>query len=78
MAEVLGRDIVFSRKPNPTLVSTPSFSEEAIRKDLRATLETAGGCNIEIILKDVHTLCGEPWRMARWVEIAREETTQGR
>jgi hypothetical protein len=72
MAEALGRDYVFSRKPNPTLVSTPDFDEDLIRDDLRNTLRAAHNCNVELILKDVHTLCGEPHRMARWVELARE------
>jgi hypothetical protein len=74
MAEALGQDYVFSRKPNPTLVSTTSFDEDLIRKDLRATLSAASGCNLEIILKDVHTLAGQPERMLRWVELAREES----
>jgi hypothetical protein len=72
MAEALGRDYVFSRKPIPTLVSTPEFNEDLIREDLRHTLTVARNCNLEIILKDVHTLCGEPNRIARWVELARE------
>ncbi len=72
MAEILGRCYVFSRKPNPTLVSTPGFDEELIRADLINTMTTARNCNIEIVLKDVHTLCGKPERIARWVEIARE------
>jgi hypothetical protein len=72
MAEAVGRDYVFSRKPNPTLVSVPDFDEDLIRKDLQTTLTAARNCNLEIILKDVHTLCGQPQRMARWVELARE------
>ncbi len=74
MAEALGRDYVFSRKPNPTLVSTTSFDEDLIRKDLHATLSAASVCNLEIILKDVHTLGGQPERMFRWVALAREES----
>jgi hypothetical protein len=73
MAEALGRDYVFSRKPNPTLISTGRFNEDAIRADLRQTLGVAGDCRLEIIMKDVHTLNNEPARLARWVEIAREE-----
>jgi len=72
MADALGRDYVFSRKPNPTLISTERFDEDTIRGDLRKTLKAAASCNVEIIMKDVHTLAGEPWRMARWVKIARE------
>jgi hypothetical protein len=75
MAEALGRSYVFSRKPNPTLISTPHFDEALIRADLRTTLDLTArhGCPTEIIMKDVHTLSNEPWRLARWVELAREE-----
>ena len=30
-------------------------------------------CSVEIVMKDVHTLNGEPGRLARWVKIARQE-----
>ncbi len=73
MGEVLGRRYVFSRKPNPTLISTEVWDEDAIRADLQSTLKSATGCRLEIIMKDVHTLNNEPWRISRWVEIAREE-----
>lgn len=72
MAEALDRDYVYSRKPMPTLISTARFDEDAIREDLRHTLKVAAECNVELIMKDVHTLSGEPHRMARWVELARE------
>ncbi len=72
MADVLGRNCVYSRKPNPTLISTEHFDEDAIRIDLRNTLAVAKDCNVEIVMKDVHTLSGEPQRMARWVQIVRE------
>ncbi|MFH1008583.1 MAG: hypothetical protein V1800_13975 [Candidatus Latescibacterota bacterium] len=78
MAEALGRNIVYSRKPNPTLVSTQSFNEEAIRADLRKTLSAARNCPLEIIMKDVHTLNNDPTRLPRWVEIAREECERPR
>ena len=73
MAEALGRHYVFSRKPNPTLISTDRFDEAAIRNDIRQTLDSAGGCRVEIIMKDVHTLNNEPERLARWVQIVRKE-----
>jgi hypothetical protein len=73
MAEALGRDYVFSRKPNPSLISTGVFDESAIRDDIRRTLDVAGDCRLEIIMKDVHTLNNEPERLARWVRLAREE-----
>jgi len=72
MAEALGKNIVYSRKPNPTLISTTKFDEKAIRDDLRKTLTIARGCRVELIMKDVHTLSEEPARLARWVQLARE------
>lgn len=73
MAEALGRDYVFSRKPNPSLISTSVFDENAIRNDIRQTLDVARDCRVELIMKDVHTLNNEPERLARWVQLAREE-----
>ncbi len=73
MAEACGTRTVFSRKPNPTLISTGVFDEAAIRKDLRETLAAARGCRLELIMKDVHTLHEQPARLARWVQLAREE-----
>lgn len=73
LAGAFGRDYVFSRKPNPALISTERFDEKLIRADLRQTLAAAKGGRLEIIMKDVHTLNNDPGRLARWVRIAREE-----
>ena len=74
MAEALHGKYVYSRKPNPAHVSTSIFDETAIRADIRHTFEVARGCDIEIVMKDVHTLNGHPERLGRWVQIAREES----
>ena len=31
------------------------------------------GCRLEFALRDIYTLCGEPWRIRRAVEIIRNE-----
>ncbi|MCC7262799.1 MAG: hypothetical protein IT369_09790 [Candidatus Latescibacteria bacterium] len=72
MARELGDRLVFSRKSDPLLVSTSIFDEQAIRAELRQTLELARGCRIELIMKDVHTLDNHPERLPRWVQLARE------
>jgi len=72
MAEKLGRNYVFSRKPNPTQICL-TFNEESIRKDLAETLALAGAGSLEIIMKDTATVQNEPWRITRWIEIALEE-----
>ena len=73
MAEVIGSGYVYSRKPKPTMISMNNFDEDIIRDDIRHTLKAAGACNVEFLMKDVHTLNGNPQRLARWVEITREE-----
>ena len=76
MAAALGNRYVFSRKPSPTLISTGDFDEAAIRADLAETLHLTAeaGCrSVELIMKDVHTLHGQPDRLARWVQLARKE-----
>jgi len=73
MARELDKRAVYSRKPNPSLISAEEFNEDLIRKDLRNTLSVAKNCNVEIIMKDIHTLRNHPERAARWVEMAFEE-----
>ena len=73
MADELGSDYIFCRKPNPTLISTSVWDEDSIREDIRSTLDAAGDQPLEFAMKDVHTLNNEPWRLGRWVQIAREE-----
>lgn len=73
IAAALGRDYIYCRKPNPALISTAVFDEDAIRADLRNTLRAAKDCPLEIVMKDVHTLADQPDRLGRWVQIARQE-----
>jgi hypothetical protein len=75
MARISDGRLVLARKPNPTLVCS-EFREEAIRADLRETLRLAGHRPLCFVLKDTHTVQGEPWRLRRWVELALEEVEQ--
>lgn len=78
MTEAIGNNYGYSRKPNPSLISTPHFEEEAIRADLLETMQLTKKhhCPTEIIMKDVHTLSGDSGRLNRWVKIARELITE--
>jgi hypothetical protein len=70
----LGKKYVYCRKPNPTPVCAGSFDEATVRESIRHTLRVAAArCNLVIIMKDTCTLQNEPWRLERWVQIAREE-----
>lgn len=73
MVNELGSSIIYCRKPNPTQISTEVFDENAMRQDIRSTLQAFDGCPLEFAMKDVHTLNEQPARMGRWVTLAREE-----
>ncbi len=70
MAELLGKNYIFSRKPNPSYVCM-GFAEDEIRKDLTETAQLADQTCMEVILKDTHTVENHPERLHRWVEMAR-------
>ena len=73
LAGMLGRDYIFSRKPAPSHLAVAHMDEEVVRADLRRTLELTRRCIVELIMKDNHTLGGNPRNLVRWVQIAREE-----
>ncbi|MCL2463012.1 MAG: hypothetical protein FWF44_10130 [Defluviitaleaceae bacterium] len=73
-AENIGRDYVFSRKPNPAYVADHVFDEELVRADLRETVNICreNGCPVELILKDISTVKNHPERLDQWNKIAME------
>jgi hypothetical protein len=73
MAEYLEDKYIMSIKPNPAAIATPQIDEDAIRRDVRATLDATAGCIVELIMKDNHTLGNRPENAVRWCQIAREE-----
>lgn len=68
----LGRDFVFSRKPNPAFLAWDTWNPSAVEEDLRMTLDCCArhGCPVELILKDISTVRYEPQRLWEWAEIA--------
>ena len=73
MAEYLENKYVMSLKPSPTPLAVHSMDEDAVRNELAEKLELSRGCCVEVIMKDNHTLGGNPHNAIRWCEIAREE-----
>ena len=73
-AEEIGKDYVFSNKPNPTYLAHTSFDEDLVRKDLLETKAICEkfGCPFEYTLKDLSTVAYRPQRLWRWAEIAME------
>ena len=73
MAEFLGNNYVMSLKPSPTPLAMSSLDEAAIRAEIRKDLYTTRNCNVELIMKDNHTLGNNPMNAVRWCRIAKEE-----
>ncbi len=73
-AESLGRDYIYSWKPNPAQLAAMRFDENKVRSYIRETLEMTRGCVVEIVLKDTHTCNNQPERFDRWAQIAQEES----
>jgi hypothetical protein len=73
-AEAIGRDFVFSRKPNPAHLAMEGFDVALIRADLNDTRDVCReyGCPLELILKDISTVRYQPQRLFDWANIAME------
>ncbi len=73
-AAEIGRDYVFSRKPNPAFLAPDNFNAEQVRQDLAATREICKehGCPLEFILKDISTVHYQPQRLWEWARIAMQ------
>ncbi len=76
-AAEIGRDYVFSRKPNPAFLAGSAFDAERVRSDLQATKEICArsGSPLELILKDISTVGYQPDRLFQWARIAMEVVT---
>lgn len=77
-AEKLPGHIIMSNKPSPALLAGDSFDEDAVRADIRRTVDAARryGKTLEMILKDVSTVQYEPRRLQRFCAIAMEEAAK--
>lgn len=74
-AEALPDRRIMSVKPSPAFLAGTSFNEDAVRQDLRSTMDAAcrHNRNVEFILKDISTIHRDESRLWRWAEIAMEE-----
>ncbi|MBI2191309.1 MAG: hypothetical protein HYU36_04925 [Planctomycetes bacterium] len=71
-AEQIGTDFVLSYRPNPTDMVAYGFDRDRIRRILRRDLSACRGCHVDITLKDVETVQGDPDRVRQWVQLVRE------
>jgi len=70
----IGKDYVYSCKPNPAYLASIQFDENLIKNDLMEIKEICrkNGCPLEIILKDISTVNNDPSRLWKWAKIAME------
>ena len=71
-AEAIGKSLVFSYKPNPAILGGETWDVDYARRQLRDTLEKTRGCVVEVIMKDLHSVRGQPRRMWEWVSMAKD------
>jgi hypothetical protein len=71
-AAAIGRDYVFSWKPNPASVARDGWHPEAAEQEMRQVLKVCeeAGCPLEITLKDISTVRYQPQRLWDWARIA--------
>ena len=74
--ENVGTRYVFSLKPNPAFLAEDTWSPEKVRADLKTKLAKAGDCVVEVILKDISTVCHEPQRLWEWARLTAEVTKE--
>jgi len=68
-----GGTVIFSRKPSPNFIGLDRvFNEEAFAAHIARTLRAARGGKLEVIFRDIYSLCGEPGRPFRAVKIVRD------
>ena len=68
--EEVGRDYIFSYKPNPAVLAWDEWDPDEARKDLRNVLEKTKGCVVELIMKDITTCRHDPRRLWEWCHLA--------
>ncbi len=71
-AEQIGQDYVLSYRPSPADMVAYGFDADRIRRILRRDLGACRDCHVDITLKDVQTVQGDPTRVRRWVALTRE------
>ena len=73
MVEFLEDKYVLSYKASPVVLAQSTIDTYSARKTIRKFLKSSKGCIPEIIMKDNHTIGGNPGNLVDWVKIAKEE-----
>ena len=71
-AEQIGADYVLSYRPSPADMVGYGLDRQQVRAILERDLTACRGCHVDVTLKDVETVEGDPNRVRQWVALARE------
>ena len=71
-AAEVGKDYVYTHKPNPTVVSMHEWDPELARSELRDAFEKTRENVVEVNFQDLHTVHNEPHRLTEWNQIAMQ------
>lgn len=69
-SEAVGRDYVYTYKPNPSIISMPEWDFDLAREQVRSALEKTRQNVVEVTLQDLHTVRNEPPRLTEWTQMA--------
>jgi hypothetical protein len=70
-AEQIGADYVISWRPNPAQMVCCGYDERLVRKVVTDALDATRGQHVDISLKDVDTVEGDPHRLQRWTRLVK-------
>ena len=73
MAELIGSDYVYCRKPTPAQISNDG-DWKLMEQDLKMTADAVvrHGCPVELVVRDVYETKGDMKRLADWVKLAKK------
>jgi hypothetical protein len=76
MVDELQKDYIFSLKPTPSPLALSEIDLDSARAELEEKVGLAkDNTCLEVIMKDNHTIGGNPQNLTRWVELARRITS---
>jgi hypothetical protein len=75
-AEQIGTDYIISWRPNPADMICCGFQPDKIKRIVRRAMEGMKGCHVDLNLKDVQTVGGQPELLRDWVQIVRGITDE--
>jgi len=70
-AEQIRNDYVMSWRPNPAQMVCCGFDPDLVTRVIRDGMEAMKGCVVDITLKEVETVLGQPENLREWVKVVR-------